>query len=63
MSAAGERVYKLWVEATPETIVAACDEAARLAPQLEEHERDYLEGLAMARDAMARNRPDSPPAA
>jgi hypothetical protein len=52
VSIAGERVNQLWLEATPETIEAAWAEAVRLAPRLEENERDYLEGLANIRESL-----------
>lgn len=61
MSAAGERVNQLWLEATPETIEAAWEEAVRLAPQLEENERDYLEGLANIRETLRAQRPPAAP--
>lgn len=58
MSAAGDRVCQLWLEATAETIEAAIEEAGRLAPQLEEQERDYLEGLAVVLMTVRRMKAD-----
>lgn len=61
MSAAGERVRKLWVEANRATVEAAWAEAVGLADQLEENERDYLEGLASVRAVLTGRQPDAPP--
>lgn len=60
MSAAGMRVRQLWLEATRENIEASCEEAERLAPQLEAEEVDYLEGLANVREVLLRDKDAAP---
>jgi hypothetical protein len=59
MSAAGKRVKRMVYEATAENVDALVAEATRLAEQLEPEEREHLEALFMAREALTGQPPSA----